>query len=215
MKAVYYFDAKADLFFINLFKREIDCFNHATIFKNELLNSYYLDEKDRKKLSEADNIIDTCREKIAKKTIRAIEISDKYGVSTSILSIPPPIIGGPMIPVNIYEAVLNDNSYGRKMNSQLIMDAINKTIGQIEVQKKKDIINIFNPMFWIKLLFVKIIRIPFVILSMSGFNIEKIENHLISKLFKFFEVAFIILMLLRFGFDESKIKDAFISLITK
>ncbi len=212
---MYYFDTRSDLLFVNLFKDEVDCFNAANITKCEYLRSGYMDKENLEKLTESEELIKKLRETIAKKLIKAIKVSANYGVSTSILSIPPLSTGGAVLPVNIYESILNDNSYGRQINNQMIMDTINKTIGQIETQNRKDLVNIFNPFFWFRVLFVKIIRIPFSVLSISGFNIENIESHFISKIFKCLESAVLVLMLLKLGFERSEIKSVLVGLISK
>ncbi len=193
---MYYFDAKSDLLFMNSFKDEFDFF----CSKN--------DDRPDVKLKKV-------RENIAKKTIKAIKISGKYGVVTDILSYPSPITGGTVFPVNIYRAILNDNSKRAQVTSELIMDNINQTIGQIEFKMRKDLKNISNPFFWIKLLFVRIVRIPFMILNVSGFNIDKIEDHFISKVFKLAEFLLIVWFLCKWGFEASEIKQYIISRILK
>ena len=125
------------------------------------------------------------------------------------------MVGGMLIPVNIYHAILNDNSHGRQVTEQLVMDHVFQTIGQIERQLKSDVKNVFNPIFWLKFIFVKVIRFPFVVLSFTGFDIKKIEDHLISKVVKCVEVALLVWIFLRFGFSFDQIAGLFKGFISR
>lgn len=116
------------------------------------------------------------RENVARKIPQAIEIANRYGAPIHLQSFPPAIVGGPVIPVNLFQAILTDDSWGN-ISNQRIMDAINQTIGQIEADKKREFRRLTNPAWWFFEAFRFVIRIPFMLISLSGFDVNKFEDH--------------------------------------
>ena len=55
---------------------------------------------------------DKLRERIAKTLPRAMVLARRLGMPIDLISYPPPAVGGPAIPVNLFHAILNDTSYG-------------------------------------------------------------------------------------------------------
>jgi len=141
------------------------------------------------------------RESIARKTPSIIHISRRSGIPCVLQSYPAPTVGGPVIPVNIYESILQDDSHGHIPN-QRKLDTLNKLIGQLEGKIKFEFDKIINPFFWLGLLVGKILRIPFWIFSQTGFEISKIEDHFLGKLFKLVEVVALLYISLRLGVPE-------------
>jgi hypothetical protein len=52
---------------------------------------------------------------------------------------------------------------------------------------------------------------PFLLFSLSGFNVEKIEDHLIAKVIKLFFILAIFYFLLKLGFPKDEIGKALLS----
>lgn len=144
------------------------------------------------------------REINAKSILRAIRIADLLGIPIHMKSYPPPAVGGPVVSFNLFEVILNDTSHGG-IDRHLVSDAINQTIGACEESLRKEYYNLINPLYWIKSIFVFIIRIPFMLISVAGFNVGKFEDHFFAKLFKLIEVLAIIYTLLRIGVSKGQI----------
>ena len=52
------------------------------------------------------------RENVASKIPQAITIADRYDVPIYVQSFPPVAVGGPVISVNLFQAILSDDSWG-------------------------------------------------------------------------------------------------------
>jgi hypothetical protein len=145
------------------------------------------------------------RKNIARKTPQIIHISRRAGIPDVLHSYPAPAVGGPVIPVNIYESILNDDSHGHIPN-QRKLDTLNKLIGQLDGKIEFEFRKVINPFFWFGLLIEKIVRTPFWLLSKTGFEISKIEDHFLGKLFKLIEILALLYISLRLGLPEDWIK---------
>ena len=144
------------------------------------------------------------REKIAKSIQKIMKLGKKYRVATAFKCIPPPMVGGVIIPQNIIYAILVDSSY-QGVDKQLIRDTLMQIEGACEEQEKKAFRKLINPLCWIRDLFLLIIRLPFILVSLSGFNVSKVEDHFLGKAFKLLEVVFIVLALLELGVSKEKL----------
>lgn len=69
-----------------------------------------------------------------------------------------------------------------------IIDLINQIKSAIKVQKVQAFGRLFNPLGWLQ----KVLRIPFLLIQSTGFNVAKVEDHLLGKLFKLLELLLLI-----------------------
>ena len=141
------------------------------------------------------------REAIARKTPSIIHISRRAGIPDVLHSYPAPAVGGPVIPVNIYESILQDDSHGHIPN-QRKLDTLNKLIGQLDGKIEFEFKKVVNPFHWLGLFLEKVLRIPFWLLSKTGFEISKIEDHFLGKLFKLIEIVALLYISLRLGIPD-------------
>ncbi|MCP3675002.1 MAG: hypothetical protein GY829_11110 [Gammaproteobacteria bacterium] len=146
------------------------------------------------------------REEISKGIQRAKRICAENNISQSFSSYPAPAIGGPIIPVNLFEAILNDDGH-KPMPQQRKVDIINQLIGASEERIRKELYQIINPLFWINLVIQKLLRIPFWILKTAGFKAESFEASLAGKILRFTEIIFLIGLLIYFGFSDAELKE--------
>ena len=204
-----YFSAKNDLEFLIEFKKNVEDFinieqgNPGRVIRRARTNTITIvvPSNDDTGMDE-----DKLRERIAKTLPRAMVLARRLGMPIDLISYPPPAVGGPAIPVNLFHAILNDTSYGG-IDRQHIIDAINQTIGQYECLVEQELNNLRNPFYWSKYLFNSIIRLPYTILKMSGFNVEKIEEHLWAKFMNLLWILAVIYILVKFGLDSSQITN--------
>lgn len=159
-----------------------------------------------------DENYQTVRENVSRFVLKAMRIASRHQIPTEFKSIPPPMVGGAIIPVNIFYSVLTDNSY-QGVSRQMVLDAINQTLGSCETFVQEEFWKLFNPLNWIKEILKWILRIPFMLIELTGFNVDKVEDHFLGKLFKVIEVVAIVYILYRLGVQREDltgfVKDFF------
>ncbi len=165
-------------------------------------------------LSSQDPSYQEVRANVSKYVLDAMKIGRKHKIPLEFKSIPPPMVGGAIIPVNIFQSVLFDSSY-QGVSKQMVVDAIRQTIGSCEKKIKDEFINLINPLSWIKFLIVTVLRIPFVLIESTGFNVSKVEDHLFGKVFKLIEIIFIFFVMYKFGFEKSEIAQSLKAMLVK
>jgi hypothetical protein len=69
----------------------------------------------------------------------------------------------------------------------------------LERKSSKELRQLINPFYWIARGVILVVRLPYTILELSGFDIQKIQEHLIARLFQLLYVIGLIWILLRFG----------------
>lgn len=213
-----YFTNKNDVFFLKHFKQKVETLwkleaDVRRSFKPSAFlsgNEYREAVLDRATSSDKGKAL---REELAKDIPRAVDIAYKNRVSINFKSLPAPIVGGAIIPVNLFYAILKDTSYDG-VDQGWIRDKINETIGRAERKLKTEFINLFNPFYWCYSAMVFIIRIPFHLVSISGFNVSKVEDHFLGKLFKLIEIFVIVYVLVKLGIKKIDIVN-FITEIIK
>ena len=147
------------------------------------------------------------REEIAKGIENIKRIANGFGLPTIARSLPAPMVGGYVIPQQILDCVLQDTSY-QGVERSIIWDLLNRTIGECERVVEREWKRTCNPLAWAMAGLEAVIRIPFVLLSMSGFDVSKAEDHLFAKLFKVLEIVAIIVFLFWIGFNRNDILTA-------
>lgn len=147
------------------------------------------------------------RAQVAKGILLAHRIAGSHGVPNIFYSYPAPAVGGPVIDQPIYSAILKDLSHGGQITNQTIYDTINQTIGECKAAVSCEKRRLLNPINWIWEIISFIVRIPFLLIQASGFDVSKVEDHLLSKLFKLAEIAFILYVLWRLGFEQENLKQ--------
>jgi hypothetical protein len=154
------------------------------------------------------------RERVARGMLRAMRIARRLKVPIDWTSYPAPAVGGPVIPVNLFASILKDTSHGG-IGRQQIYDALTQTVGECETQLSIERRRLLNPFYWVKEAFIAIIRIPFMLVEASGFDVGKVEDHFLAKAFKLVEIVAIVYILLHFGIGKDEIRQAVTSLFSK
>lgn len=207
-----YFQAKSDLRFIQQFKEDVMVLWGIEASANNKIGgrsrTTLVGEYQAILQAEATKIngYQFIREQISKNLSRAIKIAQKMNIQTNVQSVPPPSVGGVIIPVNLFAAILKDTSYGG-VSIQWILDVINQTIGACEEKVKTEFRRLINPFYWIVQIIILIIRIPFMLIEASGFDISKVEDHFLAKVFKLFEIGIIIYILIYFGINKEQLSQ--------
>lgn len=202
-----YFQAKSDLAFIRKFRDDVLELGQMEGSVHHKLQGYggfglsvpseYQKAIQRLANTQVEGYQDV-RERVSKGVVRAIRIANKLRIPTDVRSIPAPMVGGAIIPQNILMAVITDNSHGG-IEKQLILDTMNMIEGACESRTEAEWRRLLNPLNWLKGILAFILRIPFMFIEATGFDVHKVEDHLFAKLFKLAEIILIIYIFLRFG----------------
>jgi len=146
------------------------------------------------------------RERIAQGLPRIKRIARSFNMPVDFHSYPAMAVGGPVVPVNLFEAILNDDGH-EPMPNQRKLDVLNQTIGACKELEQKELHQLINPLFWLNLLVRTVLRTPFWILETAGFKLESFEKSLAGKLIRFAEILGIISLLIYIGFTDSELKE--------
>jgi hypothetical protein len=202
-----YFGAKKDLKFLKQFTKDaiemIDIEAKVQMGNYTMISPSELREIRRDKAAEKEGYLEL-RERVAENVIHTIRLAQRMGIPIDLHSYPAPAVGGPVVPINLFQAILNDTSYGG-VEKQYIIDALKQTIGQYDRLVQKQFWQIVNPFFWLKEAILLVVRLPYTILLLSGFDIAKIEQELWAKLLSLAWIVAAISILIRYGFDQQQI----------
>lgn len=152
------------------------------------------------------------RAKVARGIPRARRIANRLGLVNVCESYPMPAVGGPVIPVALFDAILFDPTY-QGVPRQLIVDALNQTLGACQERVAVELRQLINPIYWVKAVLVFIIRIPFMLIEVSGFDVSKVEGHLSGMLIQIGFVIVLIFILLLLGRSWEEITQAIATLL--
>ncbi|MDH4157496.1 MAG: hypothetical protein OEW00_09515, partial [candidate division Zixibacteria bacterium] len=146
------------------------------------------------------------RSQVARGLNRAIHMAQKLGVPIDMTSVPPPAGGGHIVEFDMFSAVLHDPSHGG-IERQLIVDALNRTEGECETAVKQQFRRLINPFYWLLELLSFVLRIPFLIVSSTGFDVSKIEDQFFGKSLKLVLAALILYLLIKLGFTKEELLE--------
>jgi hypothetical protein len=159
------------------------------------------------------------RERIAILTPRVTNLARRLGIGTGVTSFPAPAVGGPVLRFDIFDAILRDPSHGavvgERIPEQDILDKLNAAIGAADERVKTEWHHLINPLYWIKSLFIFILRLPVNLIGLAGFNISKFEEHFWGKLFNLLWIAAMIGFLVWLGLGKADLIDLVKKMITK
>lgn len=102
--------------------------------------------------------------------------------------------------VDVFESVLENYGY-EPTQHRTREDTIDRMIGILNETKASAFRRLFNSLNWIGLL----LRIPFLIVQQTGFNVLKIEDQIIGRGFKLIFLLIGIYVLFRLGFSKEDI----------
>lgn len=212
-----YLQAKSDLNFIKDFHQSV--VELWQIEKETAENLIYSDFRSKREYqialqSEASKIpgYQKIRKRVAQGVLRAERIATRPDVPIILESYPAPAVGGPIIRQKAFSAILKDMSHGGLIDNQMIYDILNQTMGECEAEVSREFRHLINPFYWILELIIFIIRIPFLLVQTSGFNVSKVEDHFLAKAFKLLEVIAIIYILIRLGLEREDLQQIFLKL---
>jgi hypothetical protein len=154
------------------------------------------------------------RSAVARGSRRVIELCYFHGIPIQAQSFPPPLIGGPVIPVNYIAAILEDTSYAG-IDKAVIDDRLNQLIGKCEEWVETTRRRLLNPFYWLYEAIAFILRIPFRLVEMTGFDVAKFEDQIWAKLFRLVELGVIVWFLYRLGATNAELRKFIMGIFGK
>ena len=155
-----------------------------------------------KLLGDSDRASDL-REKIVHLLPYVVEAANTLGISHTLRSCPPPITGGPVIPVEIYKCIINPKQGHNPIGRQLIIDKVEESISASRKRQNEALVHWLCPWNWLIDSCVLVVRLPFVILRRAGVP-PKIEENVIAHLIK---IVFLIIIVTYLTYKGLKLQD--------
>lgn len=184
------------------FERIIEIEQHVNMRlkeeKTNFLTSYAAFKHIREEASKTNPEYQKLRATYAKLISRANEICTQNTISWNRKISLPSLEGGGTIQGSIFEFVLHRESSLIDFDTD-VRDTINKALGVLERKASNEFKNLVNPFYWFLQAFFFVVRLPYNLLKLSGFDIDEIQKHLIARFFQLIYVIVLILILVWFG----------------
>jgi len=126
------------------------------------------------------------------------DISMRLGVSVVFKRYPAPAIGGPVLPVNVLLSVVDQEMGHKPIETQMILDMIDRCIGTAKVVKRRSLKRLLIPWYWLIDVPAIIVRFPFLILRNAGLP-ATVEESIVSQVIKAILVIVILAICAYFG----------------
>ena len=110
-------------------------------------------------------------------------LATEMGLDVTVGTLPPPTIGGPVIPVNMLRAIIDPRCGHGIISRERIEDTLNLGIGLAQAWKRREKWRTFNPLYWLIALVAFAVRIPFLILCQAGLP-PKVEENVVAHVIK-------------------------------
>ena len=161
------------------YKRQVEA---ISTFKEAFKAYSALDGKAHHSPTELDRIL-ALREKLNMMLGEVATYVKESGASTVLRYIPPPVIGGPTLDVDLFANLFRLCQFS--FSPQAVIDALENAQGNYEFLEtqfwNRLVKGVVNPLRWVG----EVIRLPFHLASWAGFNSAKLELHVLGKLYKF------------------------------
>jgi len=126
------------------------------------------------------------------------DLAMNLGVSVVFQSYPAPAIGGPVLPVNVLLSVVDQEMGHKPIETQMILDMIDRCIGTAKVVKRRSLKRLLIPWYWLIDVPTIIVRFPFLILRNAGLP-ATVEESIVSQVIKAILVIVILAICAYFG----------------
>ena len=204
-----FFSARADLKFMHLLLNrfeELRRFEDKTYKELDAegatyLSSYGMLKHVREQAIERYPDYSELRKKYTRMITRATRICEEHSVKFFMKGRAAGLEGGTPFEGSVYELVLNCPSTLTDIDNE-VRDTTNKVIGSLEHKVQKEGMQIINPFFWIKEIAVWIVRLPYTLIKISGFDVDKVQEHFMGKVAHLIYVILLILFLLWIGAES-------------
>jgi hypothetical protein len=106
------------------------------------------------------------------------------GIIPKITYTPPLAVGGLIRDIDLIHNIFHIQMYQLSPNE--IIDQLERAIGKYTKNRKKALLRLINPFFYLGLLFAFIANLPFILIGRIGFDRTKVESSVIGRIIKGF-----------------------------
>jgi hypothetical protein len=107
---------------------------------------------------------------------------DLLGIVHVVRWTPPRAVGGYMQNVDLIVNIFD--LYGFRIPPQMVFDCTDRAVGAYERECRRLLRKSFNPLYWLGILIVWVLRLPFKLLGVAGFDANKVEESAFGKTLK-------------------------------
>ena len=207
-----YFSVKTDLDFIRAYREtftQMRSIENEVKAKSQNLRKNYITARgwheDMIKKAQEIEEYKTVREKYTMGLRRTISIADRHRVPHRIKIQSAPLEGNHYFDGSHFEAILHPPSLLADLDTP-IYDTLNQILGVLERNTVEEFHKLINPLFWLQQTFTWMIRLPFTVMKMSGFNVDVIQQHFWGKFCQLVYIVVLLIILLKLGVDIASIK---------
>jgi len=150
-----------------------------------------------------DGTSPTLREQLMMLYPEANTSAQRLGLGVMAQSYPAPMFGGPVIPVNMLYAAVDQEQGHSRISRDSIMDTINRCLATAAAVKHRLFWRqLVNPVWWIVETIAYVLRIPFMILRRAGVPAQ-VEESIWGNIVKVFFFVVLVLASVYWGLDIS------------
>lgn len=143
------------------------------------------------------------REKLMHLYPEANTSAHRLGIAVTAQSFPAPMIGGPVLTVNLLYGAIDQDQGHSTLSTDMIMDNINNCLAAATAAKKKLFWHqLLNPVWWFVEIVAYILRIPFMILRRAGVS-AKVEESIWGNIVKVLFFIALIMISIYWSLDIS------------
>ncbi len=111
-------------------------------------------------------------------------LANELGTHLIYQSYPAPMMGGgPVIPISIFDAIVNRDLGHKPLSEDVILDGINQCIGAAAAERRRAGWRLANPFNWFVSGAAYLLRIPFIVMREAGVP-PKVEETIAAHAFK-------------------------------
>ena len=110
------------------------------------------------------------------------EIVAAADVDCLITWTPPRMVGGPTQQINLLANVFDLHRF--LITPDHVIAVLERSIGVYKTDRRHSILRTYSPFWWLKWLFVWILRIPFYVIDAAGFDADRFERSILGRAIK-------------------------------
>jgi len=204
-----YFETKSDIdhlqellgLFENIRKIEKDVREDLREDGAQYLSPHGMFKHIREEAAKRDDRYSELRQDFARMIPRANQICEAHSIAWHRSGRAAPMEGGLPFEGSIFEMVLDRPSDIVDIDND-VRDTINKCLGALKEQLSREFRQLINPIHWVSRILIFLIQLPYKLIEISGFDMEKIQDHFLGKLAQLLYVIALILFLVWLGIES-------------
>jgi len=129
-----------------------------------------------------DDTAQTARQQINHLLGEVLISLERFRIPHVIRYQPAPTLGGYVQNVDIILNIFSLREF--QIGPERVFDTVDRAIGAYERETGRLHRNLFNPLYWLCLVIVWLLRLPFRLLGVAGFDAHKVEGSLLGRILK-------------------------------